>query len=299
MHTVRIAMAMCVVAVAVVMAVWVFLWADVLHLVDATALWAALKRAVAGHSQPDDTVRVGGAASAASELLVAERLDGDWVFKRAWTRSHPTLALHLLARDMGVFITKTARIQRPHVKDIHTLHLAENFQTLQTRGLLEIGGDGTAWGARWDEVVFGLDACEDSPQRSAIEASPGPRLHILTVQRLQQLAFLANSWISLLLACIFPSVSSAMFLFRETLDGRTSSGGDDEGAGDGGPDDSAFCERWSSAAEEHGEWSVGGGEGVNGCCSWSLVKLCSTELLALLLLPSSADSGPTPMTSLA
>lgn len=34
--------------VSVVVSVWVFSWANVVHLVDVTALWATLDRAVAG-----------------------------------------------------------------------------------------------------------------------------------------------------------------------------------------------------------------------------------------------------------
>ena len=47
--------------------------ANVVKLVDAAALWAALDRPVAGGGEPDDVVRVRRAASAANVLLVTER----------------------------------------------------------------------------------------------------------------------------------------------------------------------------------------------------------------------------------
>jgi len=72
-----------VVNVVVVVVVVAVLGADVLHLVDGTALGATLDGAVAGGSEPDDNVRVGRVAGAAKVLLVTEGLDGDGVVERA------------------------------------------------------------------------------------------------------------------------------------------------------------------------------------------------------------------------
>ena len=72
-----------VVNVVVVVVVVAVLGADVLHLVDGTALGATLDGAVAGGGEPDDNVRVGRVAGAAKVLLVAEGLDGDGVVERA------------------------------------------------------------------------------------------------------------------------------------------------------------------------------------------------------------------------
>lgn len=119
--------------------------------------------------------------------------------------------------------TFTARIQRPHVEDIHALHLSEDFQSLETSRLLEIGGNGTGLGARWEKVVLGLDACEDSPPRSAIALPLILQWCLLTIKRLQQLAVPANLRVGLFLPYNSQSVPSAMFLFREALNGRTSS----------------------------------------------------------------------------
>lgn len=94
--------------VMVVVSVSIVLWADVFHLVDGAALWAALNWALAGHlgllvydlaytgkaglrrkgrgsgrayGQPDGDVGVGWGTGATSVLLVAERSDHDWVGK--------------------------------------------------------------------------------------------------------------------------------------------------------------------------------------------------------------------------
>lgn len=55
--------------------------ANVVHLVDAAALRAALNRAVLADGEPDGDVRIGRAAGAAEVALLAERRDGDRVVK--------------------------------------------------------------------------------------------------------------------------------------------------------------------------------------------------------------------------
>lgn len=130
--------------------------AYVFHLVDVAALGAALDGAVLGnlsasqhaivssispdlvkqaYRQPNDTVRVGRVARATSILLIAGRSHQDGLFECALA----------------------AGIQRPHVEDVDALHLSENLETLNTGGLLEIGGDGTGGGTRTAEVIYGLD----------------------------------------------------------------------------------------------------------------------------------------------
>ena len=71
------------VSVVVAVSVAIVLRSDVLHLVDAAALGAALDGAVARRGEPDDGVRVDGVAGAAEVLLVAKRLDDDGVVERA------------------------------------------------------------------------------------------------------------------------------------------------------------------------------------------------------------------------
>jgi hypothetical protein len=48
--------------------------------------------------------------------------------------------------------TETAGVQWPHVEDIDTLHLSENFETLKTGRLLGIGGNGTGLRTRGQKV---------------------------------------------------------------------------------------------------------------------------------------------------
>lgn len=52
-----------------------------------------------------------------------------------------------------------ARIQRLHVEDVYALHLAHNLQPLETRRLLQIGGDGTGLPAWGKEVLHAVDFC--------------------------------------------------------------------------------------------------------------------------------------------
>lgn len=70
--------------VAVVVSVAIILWADIFHLIVASALGAALSRAFAGSHQPDDNMRVCWATGAANVLLITERLDNNRVLERAF-----------------------------------------------------------------------------------------------------------------------------------------------------------------------------------------------------------------------
>lgn len=145
-----------VVSVAVVVAV--VLGSNVFHLVDAAALRASLQRTLLGklrivtstvsifraepicvmqfltYAEPDNDVGVGGIASATSKLLIAGG-------------AHQDGALH------GSF---AAGVEGSHVENVNALHLSEDFQTLKTGGLLEIGRDGARLATRSDEVVLGL-----------------------------------------------------------------------------------------------------------------------------------------------
>ncbi|KAK1241920.1 hypothetical protein MKX07_007743 [Trichoderma sp. CBMAI-0711] len=57
-----------------------------------------------------------------------------------------------------------ARVEGAHVEDVDALHLSENLETLETGGLLEVGGDGAGLGAGAEEVVLGLDLCNGSEE---------------------------------------------------------------------------------------------------------------------------------------
>lgn len=80
---------------------------------------------------------VGRVAGAASELLLASGSDNNGV----------------------VHGSRAAGVERSHVENVNSFHLAENFQTLQTSGLLEIGRDGAGVSTRTEEVNVGLDLC--------------------------------------------------------------------------------------------------------------------------------------------
>lgn len=91
----------------------------------------------AAYRQPNDTVRIGRVTRATGVLLVASRPHENGLLQCA----------------------PAAGVQRPHVEDVNTLHLSENLKTLDTGGLLEIGGDGTGGGTGTAEVIYGLDVC--------------------------------------------------------------------------------------------------------------------------------------------
>jgi hypothetical protein len=96
-------------------------------------------------------VRVGREAGAAGELLVTGGADLDGVLHRA----------------------ESAGVEGPHVEDVDALHLSEDFETLETGGLLEIGGDGPRGGTRTEQVIFGLDLCT-SKQKFHNQQNNGP-----------------------------------------------------------------------------------------------------------------------------
>ena len=75
-------------------------------------------------------------------------------------------------------LTNATSVQRPHVENVNALHLAHNLQTLETGGLLEIGGDGTRLRAADEEVLFTRDVCAGELVRAvlcALRAREGRR----------------------------------------------------------------------------------------------------------------------------
>ena len=82
-------------------------------------------------------MRVCWAPCAPNVLLVARAL-------------HPDRILHC-AHPRGV--------ERPHVEDVHAVHLTEKFEAFETSGLVVVcwdGANGSSWG---DEVRVGFDFC--------------------------------------------------------------------------------------------------------------------------------------------
>lgn len=59
----------------------------------------------------------------------------------------------------AVSITLSARVEGLHVKDVDALHLSEDFETLETGSLVDIGGDGTGLSTGTEEVGLGRDLC--------------------------------------------------------------------------------------------------------------------------------------------
>lgn len=99
---------------------------------------------------------VGGETSAAGELLVTSRADGDGVLHCA----------------------QAAGVEGTHVEDVDTIHLAENLETLQTSSLLEVRGDGTGLSPGAEEVILTLDLCSKSSVSLPILSCPiQPRQH--------------------------------------------------------------------------------------------------------------------------
>jgi len=124
--------------VTVVIVVSVVLSSDVVHLVDGSALDAALVWAVLGDGEPFGLVRINRETSASEVLFLAHRLNDNWVLHGS----------------------ETGSIQWLHVENVDSLHLTQDFETLQTGGLLEIGWYGTWGGTRADKILLGLDLIE-------------------------------------------------------------------------------------------------------------------------------------------
>ena len=53
--------------------------------------------------------------------------------------------------------TLAGGIKGTHVEDVNALHLSDEFQTLETGSLIEIGGNGTGLGTGRKKVVLDLD----------------------------------------------------------------------------------------------------------------------------------------------
>lgn len=63
--------------------------------------------------------------------------------------------------------TLPGRIQRLLVEGVETLHLTDELETVETGGLLDIGGDGAGFGTGGEEVVFSLDFCNGQVSRDS------------------------------------------------------------------------------------------------------------------------------------
>lgn len=105
-------------------------------------------------------MRVDRVAGAAGVLLLAGGADQDGLLQGSFPRG----------------------IQGLHVEDVNTLHLAQNLQTLDTSGLLQVGGDGAGLGTGSHEVVDGLDVCScTSVSWGALDFSPPASGSVVTM----------------------------------------------------------------------------------------------------------------------
>ena len=137
-------------SVIVAVSMTIILRTNVLQLVHTTALWAALNGAIARCYEPNNNVRVSRASGAANVLLITKRLHGDGVVERACTRCQRS--------SSPGYSVPLSHLSCWHPKeDVHTLHLSENFQSLETGRLFEIGRDSTWLGSRWEKVVLILN----------------------------------------------------------------------------------------------------------------------------------------------
>lgn len=60
-------------------------------------------------------------------------------------------------REISRSHTLAGGIKGTHVEDVNALHLSHKLQTLETGGLVDIGGNGTGLGTRSKEVILALD----------------------------------------------------------------------------------------------------------------------------------------------
>lgn len=163
-------------------------------------------------------------------------------------------------------------VQWLHVEDIDALHLSQNFQSLETSGLVEIGGDGTGLTTGRLKVAIALDICAVRP--SALLP------HILTFPAKSHThrREAAGGWASRRFWGRWRSLCMLLVVCWDGLRGaargshweRTSARGERKGAGGGGADDGTLGKRGGGAAEEHG----GGGGGCNAA-----VQDCESEEL--------------------
>lgn len=105
-------------------------------------------RFLSTYAEPGHDVGIGRVAGAAEVLLFTSRADTDGILHRALT----------------------AGIKWSHVEDVDTLHLSEDFETLETSRLLEVGRDGAGLGTRCKQVFVSLYLCtkEEKCQLSAL-----------------------------------------------------------------------------------------------------------------------------------
>lgn len=74
-------------------------------------------------------------------------------FCRIWSYGNCNAKLRGVLRNH----TLAGGIKGTHVEDVNALHLSDELQTLETGGLVDIGGNGTGLGTGGKEVLLALD----------------------------------------------------------------------------------------------------------------------------------------------
>lgn len=103
-------------------------------------------------------MRVRGDTSAASILLITGAVHDNGVLEGSCSISDSSV--HRGGRGKARRRTLPGRVQRPHVEDVDSLHLADEFETLETGGLVDVCGDSSGFGARGNQIVFLVDLCD-------------------------------------------------------------------------------------------------------------------------------------------
>lgn len=103
-------------------------------------------------------MRVGGVTGATGELFNASGADKDGVGNSSFS-FYQLFPSYVPSNLEYLNLTEARSIKRAHVEDVDTLHLSENFETLETGRLLEVGRDLTGEGTRTEEIGRGLHLC--------------------------------------------------------------------------------------------------------------------------------------------
>lgn len=56
--------------------------------------------------------------------------------------------------------TLSRSVQGPHVENVNALHFTDEFETLETGGLVDVRGDSSGLGTGGHQVFFGFDFCD-------------------------------------------------------------------------------------------------------------------------------------------
>jgi len=187
--------AVVIVAVSVVVRVRVVRRANVVHLVGGTALHAAGLGLVAGElgnvSKDCDSEGRGGRTviqrtlcesagkpvqpqycSLPAELTMIGSSGVPIIHQPSFPPSHQLFSRRSCSIGFLLKRTEAASIQRLHVEDVNALHLSQDFETLQTGSLFEVGRHGTGLRTRRQKISLSLDLYKDKISAIGLVFSP-------------------------------------------------------------------------------------------------------------------------------